>query len=72
MGRIITACVLSITSGIIGIFIAATKVVEYGYGSGPLWYEILDFITSVGFFLPVPIAIFLNLRDWLRASRKHG
>jgi ABC-type glycerol-3-phosphate transport system permease component len=67
MGRLITACVVTLTCFILGIFMGFWIMVYEATGGVPALFTILFTIFLVGVFFPIPIVLLMNLRDWLRA-----
>ncbi len=70
MGRIITAVALSFFSAMgfgVSIFMI---ILNLPSGKPNMFWEILTTITLIGIFVPVPVSLLLNLRDWLRARKK--
>ncbi len=67
MGRLITACVLSLTFLVFAV-IWVTYMVTIGITTGLSHWELFIWpLLLLGVILPIPAALILNLRDWLRA-----
>jgi hypothetical protein len=69
MGRIITACVSSIISLIFGLLFIYYDAARPDKPIGLVWLTIIMLSIMAGIFLPVPIALILNLHDWIRQKK---
>lgn len=69
VGRILTAILVSI--GVVIIFIGLTLVMMETSEPWkiPKWYDAAWYILIIGLLIPVPAAMILNLRDWLKARK---
>ena len=64
MGRLITACALSFLCLVSFLIFGFGVAISYWKEDIPMVWNIIVDILFLGFIIPVPIVIVLNLRDW--------
>lgn len=69
MGRMITACVLCITSTLLHYIFVIMPATQGSLHLMPDWWGIIVILTLMGIIIPIPVAMFLNLRDWIKTRR---
>lgn len=67
MGRLLTACIITLLFFIAWIVVSVTVGIIEGLGGSRSPLHFMVYVTGIGMLFSLPIALLLNLRDWLRA-----